>query len=228
METIDGPCFGPSSGKKAKSAIIFLHGYGSDGNDLIQLAPNFSNFFPDTAFYSPNGPYQSINGIGREWFSLNNYDPSMIKHKKYEMNEILSTMYQGAKESGEILNTYINGIVSKLNISYNSLALIGFSQGTMMALHVGLRQSDRLAAILAYSGIILGESDIKETCKSKPPIMMIHGSQDQLIPVEALHHATNILKNNNIIHESHIINELGHGINDEAIKVGIDFLSKYI
>ena len=183
---------------------------------------------PDTAFYSPNGPYQSINGIGREWFSLNQYDPSMIKHKKKEMKEILFAMYQNAKESEEILNEYISEIASNLNIAYNSIALVGFSQGTMMALHIGLRQSERLAAILGYSGIILGESEIPEQCKSKPPIMMIHGSQDDLIPVEALEHTISILNKNNIIHDSRIINNLGHGINDEAIKIGRDFLTKYI
>ena len=144
MTVIDGPSIHPLSGSKAKQLIIFCHGYGADGNDLIGLANYFQQILPDAYFISPNAPETCpMNPMGYQWFEFTSNDPNLIWEK--------------VNNAGEILNNFIDNKLSELNLTDNDLSLVGFSQGTMMSLHVGLRRNSAMSSIVGFSGRLIRE-----------------------------------------------------------------------
>ena len=225
---LDGPVLKPKSGNIIKSAVIMLHGYGADGNDLIQLAPFFSDFLPNTIFFSPHAPDTTSHGIGRQWFNIDFYTPELIKGDKSELVSSLSKMHEGAQKSSTLLNDYIKKIKMDYKLTNKQIILIGFSQGTMMALSNGLLQESALAGIIGFSGALMGEKEIVNNLKSPPPIILIHGNDDDLIPPEATIYMHNILRKNDIEVSHHILNNVGHSINDEGISIAKEFLIKHL
>ena len=210
-ETLSGPRFAPVSGQSPKQLIVLLHGLGADGNDLIGLANEWSKFLPDAEFVSPNAPYPcDMAPMGFQWFSLQDYT--------------MSSIYLGAKAASDILNRYIDQELQKRNLSDRDLALVGFSQGTMMALHVSLRRSVACAAVLGYSGALAGSEELRLELKSKPNILLIHGDQDMVVPMQASVMAEKILKDLHCDVKSIIRPGLGHGIDSVGIDEGGHFL----
>ena len=171
MLGLDGPRAPPRGGGKAKQLVILAHGYGSNGEDLIGLAPYFARLLPDAVFVSPNAP-DPVPGYqgGYQWFPISRLDPRL--------------MAQGVRGAASHLDRFIDQELKRYDLPASACALVGFSQGTMMALHVGLRRAEPLAAILGYSGM-LPPSDPAEV-KSRPPIALVHGDRDEVIPVQAL------------------------------------------
>lgn len=209
METVNlsGPELPPASGGKAKHLVILLHGYGADGNDLIGLAPVLAQALPDTHFISPNAPNPcEMAPYGRQWFSLRDWSPK--------------SMLRGAHEAAPALNLFINLQLSRLSLTEDKLAFVGFSQGTMMALYAALRRPAACAGIVGFSGSLIGEEGIE----SKPPVCLIHGDMDNVVPFGAMALAEAMLKHNGIAVETHARRGLGHGIDPEGLQAAERFL----
>jgi phospholipase/carboxylesterase len=210
---LDGPRLRPASNGPAKQLIVFLHGYGADGADLIALGHEWRHILPDAAFASPHAPEVCpANPLGgRQWFDLTFRDP----------NEL----WVGVNRAGPDLDAFLDSELQALGLDDSKLALVGFSQGTMMALHVGLRRAKPPAAIVGYSGLLAGPEHLASQIKVRPPILLIHGDSDELIPVQAMEAAREELAASNVPVEWRVSEELGHGIDSDGLRSGGKFLA---
>lgn len=215
---LTGPRLAPRSRGPARQLVIFLHGYGADGNDLIELGRAWQNLLPDAAFVSPNAPELCAQApTGRQWFSLTFRD----KNERWT----------GVNKAAPVLEHFIGEELRRNNLSGSALALVGFSQGTMMALHVGLRRIERPAAIVGYSGLFVlpdgAESDVVSgEIKVRPPVLLVHGDRDDLIPAQALFLSARHLADLEIPVEWHMSAGIGHGIDQEGLRHGGEFLAR--
>ena len=206
--TLNGPEY--RSSKETKSICIFLHGWGSDGQDLITLADQFSIEFPYMSFYSPNAPdVCSMNPYGRQWFEI-----SSGSQKIEDIGDNVSA-----------LNKFIDEKIKINNILENRVFLMGFSQGGMMSLHVGLRRENYIGGIISFSGALIFPDHLKEI-KNGSPVLMVHGEDDEVVPFKEMNKGCNHLKDHNIEVETLGIPKLGHGINDLGIKQAIKFMKE--
>lgn len=209
---ISGPIIEPSSGNSPTQMIIFVHGYGADGNDLIGLANYFQSTLPEAIFLSPHAPEAcSMNPSGYQWFDLTSTDPAVLWSK------ILV--------AADHLNEFIDSKLLEYNIAEENLALIGFSQGTMMSLHVSLRRKNTMAAVLGYSGRLIGADLLKDDLISKPSIYLIHGDQDPMVPYQESLTAEKVLKEYSIDIKTHISEHTQHSIAEDGLRIGVDFLT---
>ena len=217
MADLDGPRIEPRSGK-AKQLVVFLHGYGADGNDLIDIGRAWQTLLPDAAFVSPHAPRPCGQApVGREWFPLTFRDPD--------------ERWIGVNQAAPVLNAFLDAELARRKLPPSALALVGFSQGTMMALHVGLRRAVPPKAIVGYSGMLVVPEDVDPNqfaaeIRSRPPVLLVHGDQDQLIPVQALLHAAQGLAALEVPVEWHISPGIGHGIDPEGLRHGGEFLAR--
>jgi phospholipase/carboxylesterase len=217
MAELDGPRLPPQSGT-AKQLVVFLHGYGADGNDLIDIGRAWAALLPDTAFVSPHAPRPCGQApMGREWFPLTMRDPG--------------ERWTGVNQAAPGLQRFLDAELLRLGLPPAALALVGFSQGTMMALHVGLRRPVAPAAIVGYSGMLAMPENIDPDkfaaeITSRPPVLLVHGDQDPLIPVEALFHAAQSLATLGVPVEWHISPGVAHGIDQEGLRQGGEFLAR--
>ncbi|MFN0264845.1 alpha/beta hydrolase [Tepidamorphus sp. 3E244] len=211
---LDGPRLPPANGQKPRKLVIFLHGYGADGNDLIQLGQQWATNMPDTAFVSPHAPEPCAmagGGGGRQWFDLTFRDP----------NEY----WRGVTKAGPGLDAFIDRERDRYGLRDSDVALVGFSQGTMMALHVGLRRANPLGAIVGYSGALAGGEHLKGDLKSRPPLLLVHGDRDDVIPIHMLFMALQGLSGAEVPVEFHISEGIGHGIDGEGLRIAGHFLA---
>ncbi|MEJ0095491.1 MAG: dienelactone hydrolase family protein [Methylocella sp.] len=214
---IDGPRLAPKS-RNAKQLIVFLHGYGADGSDLIAIAKQWQAFMPDAAFVSPNAPEPCSQApSGRQWFPLTMRDP----------NE----RWIGVNKAAPGLDAFLDAELQRHGLDESKLALVGFSQGTMVALHVGLRRKRALAAIVGYSGAVVGPEHLSQATAhtpagKAPPILLIHGSEDPVIPTEALFLSAEDLAKADIPTQWHLSMGLGHGIDGAGLMHGGLFLAQ--
>lgn len=207
--SLTGPEIAPHSGN-VKHVVIFLHGVGSNGDDLISLAPLMMDRLPDTQFLSPNGAQAFDQApFGYQWFSLRERSPEK--------------MLAGVKEVAPAVHAYIDEVKARFGVEDNQIALVGFSQGTMTALYVGLRREKPLAAIVGFSGAMLGG---EELTAHDTPVCLIHGEWDEVVPYAALAHAKQHLDKAGIAVETHARPNLGHSIDMEGIAAGVAFLRK--
>ena len=215
---LDGPRLEPRAGGVARQLVVFLHGYGADGNDLIEIGRAWQPLLPNAAFVSPHAPEPCGQApSGRQWFNLTFRDP----------NE----RWTGVNAAASILQHFLDAELARRQLPPSALALVGFSQGTMMALHVGLRRATSPAAIVGYSGLLaLPENTNPDTLaaeiKSKPPVLLIHGAEDELIPAPALFHAAQALAALEVPVEWHLSPGIGHGIDQEGLRQGGEFLAR--
>jgi phospholipase/carboxylesterase len=214
---LDGPRLEPRSGQ-AKRLVVFLHGYGADVNDLIEIGRAWQPLLPDTAFVSPHAPEPCAQApVGRQWFPLTFRDPD--------------ERWVGVNKAAPGLEKFLEQELARRQLPPSALALVGFSQGTMMALHVGLRRAVAPAAIVGYSGIfVLANNAAPETItadiRARPPVLLVHGDMDDLIPVQALFHAAQGLAAIGVPTEWHISRGVGHGIDGEGLRHGGEFLAR--
>ncbi|EKV32709.1 Phospholipase/carboxylesterase family protein [Caenispirillum salinarum AK4] len=228
--TLSGPSHAPANGAPARRVVVFLHGYGADGNDLIGLAPFFGQAMPDAAFHSPHAPEPcEMAPMGRQWFSLRAYDPDMLRRDPSTLGPALEQMFLGAEKAAPTLDAYLDGLLEHYGLTPDKLVLAGFSQGTMMALHVGLRRAtDRApAAILGYSGALLGPDRLGDEIKAQPPVMLIHGTADEVVPPQAMDAAQEALRVVGVPVETHRRPNLPHGIDEDGAAMGRAFLDSH-
>lgn len=212
---LSGPQVQPQSGN-VKQLIVFLHGYGADGNDLIGLAPYFGALLPDALFISPHGWEPCEMGMGRQWFSLGGWQPGMNWPAK-AWDEIIFC--------GKMLDHWLDEKLKEHHLAPEQLALIGFSQGTMMSLHVALRRVAAPAAILGYSGALMGQSVLADEIRSRPRVMLVHGDIDPIVPFHEMASAETKLKELNVPVQTFARPGLPHGIDDDGIARGAQFLA---
>lgn len=212
---IDGPRIQPKSGQ-AKQLVVFLHGYGADGNDLIELGRQWRQLLPDAAFVSPHAPERcALSPAGRQWFPLTMRDPD--------------ERWRGAIAARPALDAFLSAELARHGLDETKLALVGFSQGTMMALHVGLRRARAPAAILGYSGALVSGPDGVEEPRAyatPPAVLLIHGEDDPVIPAEALLMSANALAERGVPTQWRLSPRLAHGIDNAGLFQGGLFLAQ--
>jgi phospholipase/carboxylesterase len=214
---LDGPRLNPRSGP-ARQLLVFLHGYGADGNDLIDIGRAWQQYLPQAAFVSPHAPEPCAEApVGRQWFPLTSRDPT--------------DRWVGVNKAAPGLQRFFDAELERHKLPPSALALVGFSQGTMMALHVGLRRAVAPVAIVGYSGLLVvpPEDNLEAFAaeiKSRPPVLLVHGDRDERIPVQALFQATQGLAALGVSVEWHVSAGIGHGIDAEGLRHGGEFLAR--
>jgi phospholipase/carboxylesterase len=204
---LSGPRLEPSNGK-ATHLVVLCHGYGADGKDLIELAPHWQNALPGAVFVAPNAP-QRCPGAGYQWFPISRIDP----HE----------MHKGVEDAAGLLEAFVHAELARLALAPDRLALVGFSQGTMMTLHVGLRGPVRPAAIVGFSGLLTGATPLEGKI---PPVLLTHGDADSVIPPEALFMTAGALGAAGVRVQWHLSRGLGHGIDETALVLAGGFLTQ--
>ena len=208
LPQLTGPTSGPAGGRTPRQLVLLLHVLGADGNDLIGLAPYFARVLPDAKFVSPC----DMAPMGYQWFSLQDRTDEAV--------------LQGARMARPILDRFIDEQMAALGLGPADTALVGFSQGTMMSLFAGLRRDQPVAGILGYSGRLVGAGILADEISVKPPVTLINGDQDELIPASVQPAAVNALKDLGIEVEGHIRPGLGHSIDPVGIELGCEFLAR--
>lgn len=202
---LSGPTLAPIRGP-ATHLVVLVHGYGADGQDLLGLANHWQGLLPTVAFAAPNAPTPLPGSPGYQWFPISRIDP----HE----------MQKGVEVAGPQLDEYLDGELARLGLPPERLALVGFSQGTMLSLHVGLRRKVRPAAIVGFSGMLAGappDGDI-------PPILLTHGDSDSVIPPQAMFMAATQLGAAGARVQWHLAGGMGHGIDPEGLGIAGQFL----
>jgi phospholipase/carboxylesterase len=213
MMQLSGPSHPPLRGGTAKQLVVLLHGYGSNGDDLISLAPFFAQALPEAEFLSPNAPFPcEISPLGFQWFGLEDRTPEML--------------LGGTRLAAEILDKFLDAELTKRGLKDRDLALVGFSQGTMMSLHVGPRRPSRIGGILGFSGSLIAPHLLGPELKSKPPIFLVHGTADQVVPFGALTQAEKALRDAGIPVETEARPGLPHSIDQVGAQKGALFLRR--
>ena len=199
------------SKEKLQNIMIFIHGYGSSGHDLISLSNHFSNHFPNIGFISPHAP-QIMAPNSYYWFPINNF----------EADHLLT----GINSALEILDNFIQDIRNKYTIKNTSqIILCGFSQGALLALHYALTRKKSLGGVLAFSGGAINDY-LKNNIKNQTPICLIHGQNDQVLPATYSKETAMMLNEKQHPHSLKIIEKLEHNINKSGLDFAIDFLKK--
>ncbi len=208
---LKGPGLPPANGGAPDALVVLLHGYGADGSDLIELAPHLAHALPGAFFVSPHAPFPCEMGpFGRQWFSFQ--DRSM------------AAIMAGTRAAAPILEGFIDELLARFNLPESRLGLIGFSQGTMMALHVAPRRAEAAAGVVGFSGRLLDDASLQTDIRSRPPVLLVHGADDELVPIAALDEAAAGLTAAGIEVESHRRPGLGHGIDAEGLALATRFL----
>ena len=201
--------------KEIKNAIILLHGYGGDGNDISMLSLNWKRHLPNTIFICPNGHETcEINPSGYQWFDLTKDDPNYILKE--------------TKKAEEVLKKFINEIKEEYNLINNNICLSGFSQGCMMSLNVGLTSEDKFSSIVGFSGKIIDQNDLKQRIKNLTDVFLIHGELDDIVSPTFLLEAKDFLIREKINVESHMVKNCGHHIPIEASSLALNYILKKI
>ena len=204
----------PDHDFEPNSLVILLHGIGADAFDLIPLAKHWALTLKKTKFYSLHAPYPcKLTPFGKQWFDLEDRDQTRIL-KEIELVK-------------PMIITFLKRKLKDYNLQYKDLMLVGFSQGTMVALNLTLTMKEEVRGVLGYSGGVILTKSGKIEIISKPNICLVHGKNDEVVPKKMMETTKIILKDNNIDVDTHLIENLGHSINDEGLEIGQNFLVKY-
>jgi phospholipase/carboxylesterase len=210
---LSGPSHPPAGGGAPRQLVIFLHGYGADGNDLIGLAPFFAQALPHAEFLAPNAPERTGMGQGFQWFGISNLDPAL--------------MAAGVRKAAPVLDAFIDESLKERGLTYDNLALIGFSQGTMMALDRTMRRGDA-AAVVGFSGMITDPAASLPRAARHPPVLLVHGTADPVLPFSSLGTAEHALATAGFSVETLERPGLGHGIDQEGAMCAAQFLVAHL
>lgn len=206
----------PAANGPAKSLVIFLHGYGADGADLLGLADTLAPHLPDTAFVAPDAAERLPGAaFGQQWFAIPRFDGSTQAEAE-----------AGLQRATADLNAFIDQRLSYEKIGPEALALVGFSQGAMMALHVAPRRAAPMAAVVAISGKLLHPDRLAAEAVVKPPILVIHGDADAVVPFPEMTAACNALVAAGFATYGHVMAGSGHGIAQDGLANALAFLQK--
>ena len=201
---------------KAKSLVVFVHGYGADGADLLGLADPLAPHLPDTVFMAADAPSPCAgNPFGRQWFPIPRFDGSSEVDAAVEMNR-----------AADDLNAFLDHRLADEGLTPAALALVGFSQGAMMSLHVAPRREVAMAAVVAISGKLMRPQVLAQEARVKPPVMLIHGDRDDVVPFGEMQVAGNALVAAGFETYGHVMQGSGHGIAPDGLGVAMQFLKE--
>ena len=210
---VNGSSLQPLSGGSPKQIVLLLHGYGSNGADLISLAPHWQRYLPDALFLAPNAPQRLSNlSSAYQWWPLSAFTPLALA--------------SGAASAAPAIDAFIERKLHQYGLTEANLAIVGFSQGTMMALHVGLRRRRQVAAIIGYSGMLTGGHELSHVSITKPPVLLVHGSADPIVPITALHAAKTELEHLGIDVTAHVSPGVGHSVDPVGLRMGGEFVTE--
>ncbi|MCF6326247.1 MAG: alpha/beta hydrolase [Devosiaceae bacterium] len=213
-EQLSGPMLAPKTGK-AKKLMVLLHGYGSDGNDLIGLARYWQSALPEMLFVAPNAPQKCpMNPAGYQWFDL-------------DLNREISRL-TGSKNARPVLQKFLDQLWEQTGFDASETFLVGFSQGGMMALDVGLRLEKQPLGIISFSGGLIGEDNWESDIKIKPPVCLVHGEADDVVPVSMSINSKTRLEKINIKTAMQIEPGLGHTISVEGLGFALAFMRELL
>src|ERR1700761_1401995 len=207
---LTGPTMAPAKGA-ATHLVVLVHGYGADGQDLIGLAQHWQGLLPTVAFAAPNAPTRIAGGPGYQWFPISRIDP-------HEMRK-------GVEMAAPALDEYLDSELARLGLPPERLALAGFSQGTMLSLHLGPRRKVRPAAIVGFSGLLPGPPPSSESGGDIPPLLLTHGDSAQVIPPQAMFVAAAELGRAGAAVQWHLAPGMGHGIDPDGLMIAGQFLA---
>ena len=215
---LEGPTWGPATGGRPGQLIVLCHGVGADGSDLIELAPFWGRALPEAVFASPHAPepYDMAPpgmGFGRQWFSIGDLDPA--------------TLGAGVRRARQALDRFLDAELDRLGLGPDACALMGFSQGAMTALFTGLRRRVPPRAILAYSGALIDPDSLAAEMTGRPPVLIVHGEDDPVVPAFRSRDAEAALKAEGVMVDSLYVPGLGHGIEEQGLAAGGQFLARH-
>lgn len=204
---LDGPRWGPADGGTPRQLVVLCHGLGADGYDLIDLAPTWAHALPHAAFVAPDAPFPcDMSPMGRQWWSVADRSPSV--------------MAAGVRHAATCLNPFLDAELTRLGLPAEAYALMGFSQGAMLSLFTGLRRAVAPRAILAFSGALLDPDSLAAELTARPPVLLVHGEADDVVPVSRSRDAEATLRALNVPVEATYVPRLGHGIDDTGLSLG--------
>ncbi|MBB4265700.1 alpha/beta hydrolase [Roseospira visakhapatnamensis] len=224
---LDGPALPPASGGPPRHLVVLLHGYGADGHDLIGLAPHLAPALPHALFVAPNAPEPcEMAPFGRQWFSLARYDPEMARRDPATLATALDALDAGAAAAQPRLDAFLDALLEAQALTADRLALVGFSQGTMMALRCALRRPRAVATVVGFSGALTGAATLADAVTARPPITLIHGEDDPVVPFPAMALAEAGLRAAGLAVTTHGCPGLEHGIDPQGLAVARDALTR--
>jgi phospholipase/carboxylesterase len=206
MAELDGPRWGPASKAAPAQLVVLCHGLGADGHDLIDLAPTWGHALPDAAFVSVDAPFAHDSGFGRQWWSVADRSPPVVE--------------AGVRRAAAFLNSFIDAELQRLGLPADGYALMGFSQGAMIALFTGLRRASAPRAILAFSGALIAPESLATELANHAPVLLVHGEADDVVPAQRSRDAEAALRAANVPVEAVYVPRLGHGIDDTGLAMG--------
>ncbi len=203
----------PLSKNKPRQVIILCHGYGGDGKDISALAINWQRFLPDAIFLCPNAPEVCVvNPQGYQWFDLTSEKKEIILEKSLIAEEKL--------------NTFLDQVFDNFQLEPSSIALVGFSQGCMIGIQVGLKKKEQINCLIGYSGKVINQKHLSDNINSKPKMFLMHGANDTIVPPTHLLEAKEYLKNHGINVRTKMFKNCEHKIPMEGSSLGLAFLKK--
>ena len=207
--TLSGPELKPRNKSEVKNLVVLFHGLGADGQNLIDIAGVMNRFIPDTHFISPNAPFPyDMAPFGYQWFSRQD------RSKDFAV--------KGLRAVENIVDDFIDYQLQRFNLTEKNLVLVGFSQGTMVALHTMLRRKNPVALIVGFSGALIAPELLDDEMKSKPPVLLIHGEDDDILPISMMHEAYDALSSRKVHVEKHSYPHLGHSIGQQGFELAIN------
>ncbi|WP_236643600.1 alpha/beta hydrolase [Flavisphingopyxis soli] len=210
---VNGASLKPRSGAEPKQIVLLLHGFGSSGTDMIALAPHWQDAMPDALFLAPHAPQRcGTMGAGYQWWGLSGFAPAALA--------------AGAASAAPAIDAFIDKKLAQYGLTEADLALVGFSQGTMMALHVGLRRPRAVAGVVGYSGMLTGTLGVPKIGVAKAPVLLVHGSADGIVPVAAVHMAESELNRLGVEVTTHVSHGVTHSVDPVGLRLGRDFLAE--
>jgi phospholipase/carboxylesterase len=206
MPTLDAVHWGPASKGEVRQLVVLCHGLGADGFDLIDLAPSWQHACPDALFASVHAPFSHDSGFGRQWWSVADRSPPVVE--------------AGVRTAAPYLHGFIDAELVRLGLPAEAYAIMGFSQGAMMALFTGLRRTVAPRAVMAFSGALVAPNALVGELADRAPVLIVHGEADEAVPVSRSHDAEAALIAAGVPVDAHYIPRLGHGIDDTGISLG--------
>jgi phospholipase/carboxylesterase len=198
----------------AQATVVFVHGYGADGADLLGLADPLAPHLPGTVFFAPDAPEPCrVNPMGRQWFPIPRMDGSTEAQAAVSM-----------AASAKLLDAFLDQVLADEGLTPDRLALVGFSQGTMMSLHVAPRRSQAVAGVVGFSGRLIAPERLAAEARSKPPVLLLHGDLDDIVPPSSMPDAADILVAAGFETYTHVMQGIGHGIAPDGLSLALAFL----
>lgn len=210
---LSGPSFGPQAGGKPEQLVVLLHGWGANGDDLIGLAPYLAPALPGALFLSPNAPFPcDANPMGLQWFSFEDRGEAAL--------------LGGLRLAASLVDAFLDETLAAHGLTPDRLALVGFSQGTMLSLHVAPRRREPIAGVVGYSGALMSPALLAQEIVSRPPLLLVHGQADPVVPAQSTLAAAEAFKAAGVAVETLLRPGLPHSIDQAGLQAAQGFLRR--